>query len=86
MNEKSFMNKEEYDTHPVSIHTEKCVGCRSCQLACSFENLREYNPLISHIVLIRNHGVWTTDINFTEDCTLCGSCAFFCSHGALTLK
>jgi len=72
--------------HPVKAHPEKCVGCRSCQLRCSFVNLEEFNPLKSHIVIVRSKGMWTTDIQFTDDCILCSECADFCSYGALTTE
>lgn len=31
------------------VNTEKCTGCRLCELACSFKHHGEYNPIKSRI-------------------------------------
>jgi len=31
------------------IKPEKCIGCRSCELACSFGHFGEFNPKLSNI-------------------------------------
>lgn len=33
----------------LQIYPEKCVGCKLCELACSFSHFEEFNPSISFI-------------------------------------
>lgn len=33
----------------LQIYPEKCVGCKLCELACSFKHFEEFNPSISFI-------------------------------------
>lgn len=35
--------------HRVNIDEKKCVGCRTCELACSFQHDRQFNPRNSKI-------------------------------------
>lgn len=78
--------KKEANESPILAYPEKCTGCRTCQVMCSVRNLDEFNPLKSYILVTRDHGVRTTSIKFTDDCTRCGYCVRFCSYGALALK
>jgi len=66
----------------IMIQPEKCSGCISCQLACSFVNTKSFNPNKSRIIL--NYiGDIERNISFSEDCTKCGICADYCNYGAL---
>jgi ferredoxin len=78
--------KREAREFPIQAYPEKCTGCRTCQVMCSIRNLEEFNPLKSYIIVARDHGIRTTFLNFTDDCTWCGYCARFCPYGALVLK
>ncbi len=67
---------------PDSIITdqEKCTGCLSCQLICSYTYTGRFNPLRAYIRIdLRDSG----GISFTEDCTECGLCVEQCPYGAL---
>ncbi len=33
----------------IEIDPQKCIGCRICELACSFKHLGEFNPEYSKI-------------------------------------
>ncbi|MHB8828447.1 MAG: 4Fe-4S dicluster domain-containing protein [Syntrophales bacterium] len=33
----------------IQLNPQKCMGCQSCELACSFKNERMFNPLFSRI-------------------------------------
>ena len=33
----------------IQIHPNKCMGCHSCELACSFKNEGMFNPIFSRI-------------------------------------
>jgi ferredoxin len=78
--------KKESREFPILVYPEKCAGCITCQVMCSVRHLGEFNPLKSYIRVIRDHGIRTTSLDFTEDCTWCGYCARFCNYGALVLK
>jgi ferredoxin len=71
---------------PILLYPEKCTGCRNCQIRCSIRQLGEFNPARSYIVVKRDHGIRTSYLGFTDDCTWCGYCARFCAYGALKLK
>lgn len=36
----------------LMISPEKCIGCRSCELACSFSKYNEFNPKHSAVTVI----------------------------------
>lgn len=70
--------------YEILIHPEKCVGCRICQLSCSFLYIGKYLPAFSRIKL---HDIYelTPKIEFSEDCIKCGHCARHCLYGALEI-
>ena len=67
----------------IKVSEEKCSGCGTCQLWCSFTFIKSFNPLKSYIkqAFVPGQGF---KINFTEDCNQCGLCADNCVYGALT--
>lgn len=69
----------------IEVHPEKCAGCMSCQLICSFTFTQSFNPLEAYI-LVDVTGRMGEKIKFTDDCTACGICAKYCSYGALEVK
>jgi ferredoxin len=69
---------------PISIDTERCTGCRTCQVRCSAMNLGVFNPFKSCITITRDHAIRTTDIQFSDECRNCGLCVAVCNYGALT--
>lgn len=66
----------------VSCDPEKCVGCRICEYACSYEKDKSFNPLRSRIRAIRIY----PDINLAITCRLCqdAPCVKACPRDALT--
>lgn len=70
--------------YEILIHPEKCVGCRICQLSCSFLYNGKYLPAFSKI---RLHDIYKLmpKIEFLEDCNKCGHCARHCLYGALEI-
>ena len=74
------MNLFKFDIHP-----EKCVGCRICQLTCSFIYTKKYSHAHSRIKIKEIYGLYPK-IEFTENCTNCGQCAKYCLYGAIEFK
>lgn len=64
----------------IVTDANKCTGCLSCQLICSYTYTGCFNPLRAFIrINLRDEG----GIEFTDACTNCGLCAEYCSYGAL---
>lgn len=72
------------------VRPEECRGCRSCQLACSFARIGEYNPSRSCIELERDLLTEkTAPMVRTLCCDLCEgrpACADACTYGAITYE
>jgi anaerobic carbon-monoxide dehydrogenase iron sulfur subunit len=69
---------------PVTVDTTRCVGCRLCELACSFSRYGQFNPAQAAIcILFQDDGTLTATVS--EDCTVCRRplCAAFCPVGAI---
>ena len=77
-------------TGRLVIRPEACRGCRSCQLACSFSRLGEYNPSSSCIELERDlRTEKTSPLVRVLCCDLCGgkpACANACTYGAIDFE
>lgn len=77
-----MLAKEEKRSKVVKAYPEKCSGCMSCALACSWTFSGVFNPLKSRI-LINWPGDIQRSITFAKECTDCGVCAEYCNFGAL---
>ena len=75
---------EEMIIKNIKINSEKCVGCRICQLTCSFLYHKSFNPSKARIKISEVYGL-VPNIEFTDDCVQCGECANNCLYGALKL-
>jgi len=69
----------------VKAYPEKCAGCMSCALACSWTFTGLFNPLKSRII-INYPGDVPRKIIFTRDCNDCGICVEYCNFGALEME
>lgn len=66
----------------LSVHMDKCTGCRSCELACSFKNHLEFNPAKSNIHVT----IYTSDAAYVPlACLQCDDpfCRDVCPTGAI---
>jgi len=72
------------------VLAQNCRGCRSCQLACSFEKTGAFNPGRSMIVMERDlSGGRVAPMIKPIGCDLCGgdpACAKACKYGAITYE
>lgn len=69
------------------IDKEKCVGCRACELACSFYHVKEFCPENSNIrIFFTDDG--DVEIDISGNCNCSGKdeplCVKFCPTQALT--
>ena len=69
----------------ILIDTEKCSGCRLCEVACSLKNMKECNPERSRIRVIRTQN--TGQLEFVPStCMQCETamCELVCPAGAIS--
>ncbi len=67
----------------LMVNLDKCTGCRSCELACSFSHHEEYNPSKSNIHV----SIFTENAFFVPMvCTQCDKpfCGEVCPTGAIS--
>ena len=67
----------------ILFDPEKCTGCRTCALACSFEHEGEFNPSLARITTL-----WIQEIGHfaTVTCQQCEEplCAAVCPRNAIS--
>ena len=66
----------------LHVNPEKCIGCGICELVCSWEKEKVFNPLKSRIRVVHMHPF----INIATTCRQCEelSCINACPRNALT--
>ena len=68
----------------IKAYPEKCAGCLSCALVCSWTFTGTFNPLKSRVQIN-----WPGDVEryivFTKECTKCGICVEYCNYDALEM-
>lgn len=67
---------------PIIADTDKCSGCITCELVCSFKG-DIFNPLNAAIKIDRIRGGAEYEISFSEDCDKCGLCVRYCPREVL---
>lgn len=70
----------------LKIFPEKCIGCKSCELACSLVNAGEMNPSKSRItVIFFNEGTYKLPFSLPLTCRQCADapCLDSCPVGAI---
>ena len=70
----------------IVVNEKKCVGCRICELACSFEKNREFNPENSTIKITFNEDA-SLNVELRADCTCVSKnkplCVELCPQNAI---
>lgn len=76
---RRIVEKFQIETMP-----EKCTGCLRCQLACSEQYTKTFNPSAARIQVV----LLGADcfISFKDDCNACGICVEHCFYDALIKK
>lgn len=69
----------------IGIDLDKCHGCRTCELACSYHFHELFNPELSSIRVFRDSKNGEVILSISSTCDYCGNCVEYCSFGALAL-
>ncbi|MCD6472730.1 4Fe-4S binding protein [Candidatus Aerophobetes bacterium] len=74
----------------IYINLNKCTGCRSCEIACSYHFSKTFNPEISSISVIRNDRTGDIKISINSTCDFCKDedkplCMKYCVSQALSI-
>lgn len=64
---------------------DKCTGCRICELTCSINYRKEFNPKKSFIRVMANEEAQIYIPVLDIQCTFCGKCADACPVKALEI-
>ncbi|MCX5894697.1 MAG: 4Fe-4S binding protein [Proteobacteria bacterium] len=73
----------------LTVDTDRCTGCRLCELACSMAKENTFNPKKSHI---RVHMVGFPEVPvpvYTRHCDSCGGkpvCLRYCPVGCISFS
>ena len=60
------------------VDTDKCTGCRVCELVCSMAKQGEFNPGKSYIRVIRNKEMDFNMLALGVKCDFCNECVEWC--------
>ncbi|MEA1960448.1 MAG: 4Fe-4S dicluster domain-containing protein [Bacillota bacterium] len=66
----------------IVIQPEKCTGCRTCELVCSFHHTGEFNPARSRISVVSFEKVGFSFPAVCQQCTV-AACMQVCPVGAI---
>ena len=65
------------------VDTDKCNGCRICELACSMAKHGEYIPSKSYIRVMKNKEMDINIVALEPRCDFCGECVRWCLPKAI---
>ena len=69
----------------IVLDTEKCSGCRICELVCSAYHEGVFSPQKTHIKII-DHYTLTGREKGIKSCNLCAGCVDVCPVNAITIN
>ena len=72
----------------ITLDTEACYGCRTCELACSFHHKGVFSPELSSIRVSNNCLTGEIQSSIDSTCDFCKGeaqplCVEYCLYGAL---
>jgi carbon-monoxide dehydrogenase iron sulfur subunit len=72
----------------IRCNRERCYGCRTCELACSFHHSGAFSPERSSIRAMKNNQTGVITWHVDESCDLCEGegrifCIQYCAYKAL---
>ena len=75
----------------VEFFENKCIGCRSCEIACSYHLKKAFTPFMSSIKVIRDSAKDIVEISVDSRCDACEDeeiplCVKYCVSDALKLR
>lgn len=70
---------------PLTFNSEKCIGCKLCQQACSGAHEGVFNPLLGRLKVESYYEDGKLMFE-SKVCTLCGDCVAACPFEALTME
>jgi len=78
-------------TRGLLFLAEKCTGCRSCELACSFAHQGAHQPASAGLTVLMERATGAVALSFTATCDLCAeragcACVEYCAPGALKVE
>ena len=65
------------------VDTDKCTGCKICELMCSMTKLGEFNPRKSYIRVLKNKEMDINMVALDTRCDFCGECIEYCLPEAI---
>lgn len=85
---RDFNKKIKKKTSYLGINLDKCTGCKSCEIACSFHFSKVFSPQISAIRIWRSNVSGDIEMSLHSNCDLCNNeeeplCVKYCAPKAL---
>ena len=80
------MDKESSDhgrEKVLIVDTDKCTGCKVCELVCSMAKLGEFNPRKSYVRVLKNKEMDINIVALGTKYDFCGECVEWCLPGAI---
>jgi Fe-S-cluster-containing dehydrogenase component len=65
------------------IDTDKCTGCKLCEVSCSMARSSEFNPAKSYIRVLKNKEMDISLVALSPQCSFCNECVKACLPQAL---
>lgn len=80
--ENQAWHSRQYISKFVNVDPDRCIGCGICELICSFEKTKDFDPQKSRIRVVRLYPA----INVAVSCRLCvqPACVRVCPKNALS--
>ena len=74
------------DTSRITLHPENCTGCLTCQIRCSLQWQKSFNPTKAFVRITPADNGFDFGISYSEECHACLICARHCPYGALEIE